>query len=172
MSQQRSTRWGDILLFSLRWHNRLLLGVVGTTSLFVIIIALRTLSRRRYRSPTIEDGISGDEKNDFLDSSFSTYLGHNALTESSPYDPSNTSHQVIQCLQDQSLYEYLEAALSDELRPGEFTPNQNTLAPGSCQHFSYPDSSTQQMSFDTIHSMHNDYDLRTWQRRTRQIYGV
>lgn len=165
-----STRWNAITL-ALAGRQSLIFGVISVAALLIILFALHVLAKRRSQSTINQFDILDEEKN-CLDSSFSAYLGHNILTDSSPYDASYTSRHAIRRLEGQTLQEYLETVLSDEPPCCDTHIYWDDTKPVSWQSLSYPDSPTQQICFDTVQTMYDSEDMRTWQRKTRQIYGV
>lgn len=153
----------------------------STWALFCVALALVIVGtcfhrhKTQYVTPThpVATDAPGVNKQALLDSSFFAYLGHNAITESSAQNPSNTSsHAINRVSERMKLRRGSTPIITDEPQSDDSDQVLNTTTSGQWRNHSYPDSPNRQVSFDQSQSMHDDDNGRSWQRRTLYVCGV
>lgn len=167
---------GQVTLNTTAWRKHLGARWYWLLLLLVALPLLGAILRRRRRRTTPID----NPWQDFVpsiknpeDSPFFAYLGHNALTESSPSDPNNTSVDAIGRIPDHfkntgSMDILLEEPQQYESDVSHALPPMHHQYPS----YTYPDIQTMQIRFDRVEQIRDDAHDCRWQRHTMHICTI
>lgn len=164
-----------LTFFTPKWRDHVLSQWYWLPVL-IVIVAVTALLHRRYRQGIPVDTLWEETLPPMkisADSPFFAYLGHNALTESSPNDPNNTSIDAIERIMGHVQPEnVMLTEISEE--PQEYSPDTHDVLPWVYQYrsYTYPDTQNKQIRIDHVEQMRDNAQDRRWQRRTVHVCAI